>query len=68
MSQNIKTDAEMIADLGGPAKLAQMLGFDAKYGTQRVHNWITRGIPVRIKYERPDLFGSHRPEKDHAAA
>ena len=25
-------------------------------GVQRVHNWKTRGIPPRVKLERPDLF------------
>jgi hypothetical protein len=68
MSEQTKTDADLIAELGGPAKLAQLLGFDSKYGTQRVHNWITRGIPVRIKYERPDIFGAPKTEQDQAAA
>lgn len=48
-------DAKLIEALGGPAKLAGILGYD-KGGVQRVHNWISRGIPPRVKLERPDLF------------
>lgn len=33
-----------------------MLGFDKDGGVQRVHNWLTRGIPPAIKVSRPDLF------------
>jgi hypothetical protein len=51
------TDAELIEHLGGPAAVAGLLGYDkAKGGTQRVHNWKTRGIPDRVKVRRPDLF------------
>lgn len=43
--------------LGGPAKVAERLGYDkADGGVQRVHNWVTRGIPAKVKVERPDLF------------
>lgn len=52
----MKTDEEIISDLGGPAKVAELLGYDKQGGTQRVSNWITRGIPARVKVERPDLF------------
>lgn len=45
-------DAALIDGLGGPAKLAKQLGYSA----QRVHNWLTRGIPPKVKLERPDLF------------
>lgn len=65
MEANTSKDAERIAELGGPAKVARLLGFAPETGTQRVQNWITRGIPVRMKYERPDLFGS---KEDQAAA
>ena len=50
------TDKETIERLGGPAKVAELLGLDKHGGTQRVHNWIARGIPFRVKVERPDLF------------
>jgi len=52
-------DAQLIQHLGGPAKVAELLGIDKNGGVQRVFNWITRGIPPRVKLERPDLFLPH---------
>ena len=52
----MKSDAELIDALGGPAKVAQLLGLGKAGGVQRVHNWKERGIPARIKLARPDLF------------
>lgn len=49
-------DAILIESLGGPAKVAELLGYDKHGGTQRVHNWLARGIPPKVKLERPDLF------------
>lgn len=50
-------DAALIRSLGGPARVAELLGYDkAKGGIQRVQNWLTRGIPPKVKLERPDLF------------
>lgn len=49
-------DKALIDRLGGPAKVADLLGFGKAGGTQRVHNWSVRGIPARIKLARPDLF------------
>ncbi|MDE4924342.1 hypothetical protein PQH03_06845 [Ralstonia insidiosa] len=50
-------DSEAIAALGGPAKVARLLGIDATKGAvQRVHNWTVRGIPAAVKLDRPDLF------------
>lgn len=50
-------DAELIRVLGGPTKVAELLGFDkADGGVQRVQNWLTRGIPAAMKLKRPDLF------------
>ena len=48
-------DAKRIDALGGPANLARLLGYD-QFGIQRVHNWKSRGIPSKVKLERPDLF------------
>ncbi len=43
--------------LGGPTKVAGLLGFDkAKGGVQRVQNWMTRGIPPKEKLARPEIF------------
>lgn len=49
-------DGAIIESLGGPAKVAELLGYDKAGGVQRVHNWITRGIPPRVKLEHPDVF------------
>lgn len=52
-------DWALVTALGGPVKVAEMLGY-AKYGgVQRVQNWKTRGIPPAVKLERPDLFLPH---------
>ena len=56
-------DAELIDRLGGPAKLARILGFSPKYGTQRVFNWKSRGIPEVLRLRRTDLFGPAPPPK-----
>lgn len=51
-------DSKIIDDLGGAAKVAELLGYDVKHGgVQRVQNWKTRGIPPKVRLERPDLFG-----------
>lgn len=48
-------DKTRILKLGGPAKVARMLNL-GKWGTNRVSNWMTRGIPPAVKIDRPDLF------------
>lgn len=57
------TDKAIIEKHGGPAKLARKLGFEKHNGTQRVSNWITRGIPPRVKLEHPELFGVENRRK-----
>ncbi len=49
-------DSKIIERLGGPSKVADLLGYEKHNGPQRVFNWIARGIPPRVKLERPDLF------------
>ncbi len=49
-------DAKLIKELGGATKVAELLGLENAGSVQRVHNWIKRGIPWRVKVERPDLF------------
>lgn len=69
-------DAHLIDGLGGAAKVAELLGYDKrKGGTQRVHNWRSRGIPSAVRLEHPDLFMQEKgapavaqPEATHAAA
>lgn len=52
----MSADESLIKSLGGPTKVAQLLGYDKSGGVQRVHNWCKRGIPARVKVARPDLF------------
>jgi hypothetical protein len=54
-------DKELIAYHGGPAKLAEKLGYGKDGGVQRVQNWLARGIPPKVKLERPDLFLADLP-------
>lgn len=50
-------DKKIIISLGGPAKVAELLGLNKSTGgVQRVQNWMTRGIPAKEKLKRPDLF------------
>jgi hypothetical protein len=48
-------DAELIAALGGSTRVAALLDLP-KGGAQRVQNWITRGIPSRMKLDHPDVL------------
>ena len=54
-------DAELIAHLGGPAKLSELLNYEKHGGVQRVQNWISRGIPSKVKVDHPEIFLSGRP-------
>lgn len=50
-------DSKIIDDLGGPSKLAELLGYDKTHGgVQRIQNWKTRGIPSSVKIAHPELF------------
>lgn len=49
-------DKTLIDRLGGPAKVAVLLGLPKYGGIQRVHNWTVRGIPAAIKVQFPHLF------------
>lgn len=53
----MKSDAEIIEDLGGPAKVAKLLGYKPESGIQRVNNWKTRGIPATVRLSNLHLFG-----------
>lgn len=66
MLDAIQKDAQRIAELGGPAQVARRLGFDPTTGTQRVQNWISRGVPVRIKYNHPEIFGDRPGDREAA--
>lgn len=58
-------DATAIDQLGGPAEVARLLGFDKPGSIQRVQNWKYRGIPEVIRLRRQDVFG---PAPDSEAA
>jgi hypothetical protein len=49
-------DKKLIEELGGPSKLCELLGYAKHGGVQRVQNWLVRGIPPKVKLERPELF------------
>jgi len=49
-------DKQLIENLGGARAVAKLLGFNDRNGTQRVHNWTTRGIPAKVKLDHADIF------------
>jgi len=49
-------DKQIIEGLGGPASVAEILGYDKRGGVQRVHNWLSRGIPPKVKLQHPEIF------------
>lgn len=56
-------DADVIESLGGPTKVAELLGLLSKPGAvQRVWNWTRRGIPPSVRLEHQDLFAVRKPE------
>ena len=56
------TDKELIQSLGGPAKVADLLKLTGPGRTQRVYNWMTRGVPAQIKVDFPHIFMQRRPK------
>lgn len=53
----VRADRLTIARLGGPARVAELLGYEkSQGGTQRVCNWLARGIPAAVKVQFPNLF------------
>jgi hypothetical protein len=54
------TDKELIQSLGGPAKVAGLLKLPKAGGVQRVSNWMTRGIPARMKLLHPVLMAKKK--------
>lgn len=49
-------DKQLIENLGGPSAVAKLLGFNDRSGTQRVYNWISRGIPAKVKLDHAGIF------------
>ena len=60
------TDSELIAHLGGPTKVATLLNLEKDGGVQRVQNWITRGIPSKVKLDFPHIFLNVQVSAAHA--
>lgn len=50
----IKKDRALIKELGGLTKLSRKLGDG--YTTQRINNWMLRGIPAREKLKHRNLL------------
>jgi len=49
--------ARVIDELGGPTRVAELLGIISVPGAvQRVSNWKRRGIPPAILLHHPDVF------------
>ncbi len=63
MTTQIEKDAALIADLGGPSKVAELLNYEKHNGPQRVQNWLVRGIPAQVKVDHPEIF--MRREREH---
>lgn len=53
-------EAKVLIDrLGGPTKVAELLGILSEPGAvQRVSNWKRRGIPPRVLLDHIDVFRS----------
>ena len=49
-------DRDLIASLGGPTKVADLLSLPRYGGVQRVQNWTQRGIPSAVKVSFPHIF------------
>lgn len=49
-------DWALVVALGGPVKVAALLGYRKEGGVQRVQNWKARGIPPAVKVAHPHLF------------
>lgn len=64
----LEADQELIKSLGGPTKLAELLGFKKAGSVQRVQNWTVRGIPAAVKLAHPAIFlaGLHGTKKSEA--
>lgn len=52
----VERDAELIQRLGGPSKVAELIGIDKRGGAQRIQNWKVRGIPAEVKLKHMGIF------------
>ena len=58
--EQIQADKELITLLGGTTAVSKRIGINSP---QRVHNWLTRGIPASIKLAHPKVFLNKRLQK-----
>lgn len=57
--------AQIIDRLGGPTKVAEMLGISSVPGSvQRVSNWKKRGIPPAVLLKYRDVFDADPPQPE----
>mgnify|MGYP000942257663 CR=1 FL=1 len=52
----LHADAALVDHLGGPAALADQLGFTGSSRVQRIQNWKYRGIPEVIRLRHREIF------------
>jgi hypothetical protein len=53
----VRADLRLLESLGGAGQVAKLLGYDKRAGgIQRVQNWLSRGIPSKVKLEHPEVF------------
>ncbi|KXZ65925.1 MULTISPECIES: hypothetical protein [Acinetobacter] len=62
---SIEADKEILLRLGGSTRVAELLGFKDK---QRVQNWMTRGIPAKVKLQYPHLFLNQNIQSSKSSA
>jgi hypothetical protein len=60
-------DNVLIEQMGGPARLAEILGY-SRNGVQRIHNWKKRGIPPAVKLAHPAIFLGRLRQRSALAA
>lgn len=58
-------DKQLIHNLGGPSAVAKLLGYNYKTGTQRVYNWLSRGIPAKVKLDHANIFLTAATQKSN---
>lgn len=65
--EEVDRDWQLVLSLGGPAKVAERLGWTKEGSVQRVQNWKQRGIPAKVKLANPRLFPRRKPAQTEVA-
>ena len=58
MSYNLDIRTLQMAYEYTHGKTLQQIGDSYGLTRERVHNWMTRGIPYKVKFEHPELFST----------